>query len=425
MMVKFLLIVLCFKLANLQLIVPNEKDDLKQCVHSLIANISSGYDTVLFYSDNSYDHTFYNLIKIPFININAKGTIYNLENYSIGRDIVILSISKSNDVTYFFRQMMRVGLWTFRSARIRRFVIILPLQQHYWLARDLLSNLWSIHVVEVVFVYHDQNTIRLFTSDPQHPKNECGRKAKFIYEYTFNSIKKIKFPKLWRSYENCTLIYWYDHPMELSKHTNEMYFKGIFLLETAVQRLHLTLVKEKRNNNFTYYGFRIFVNHISHCNHRFYDCSIPFLSNELVWIVPAPKIIHALEVFRITFKDIVWILIISSFLFTSLTWWFISKRNDNNSFVSSSLDIYSATLFGFINRIPPFLSPRLIFITYVFYAVHIQTAFTSQLIRLLTVPQYGHSITSLEELSRSPFPIFTHEGTSVLFEHEEGRSNYY
>ncbi|KAF5294143.1 hypothetical protein FQA39_LY13514 [Lamprigera yunnana] len=403
------------------------KDNLKQCVHSLITNISDGYDTVLFYSNNPYNHNFYNLIKIPFININARGTISNLKNYKIGRELVILSLSKNEHFGDFVNGMHAVGMWSFKSTRTRRFVIILPLKEFYLLQRNLLLTLWSIHTVEVVFLYHNKNTIRLFTSDPQHPHNECGRKANFIYEYTCNSIKKIKFPKLWRNYKDCKLIYWYTNPIEISQNTNEMYFKSTFLLDTAVQHLHLTLVTEKLMHNFTItcYGFRIFVNQISWCNHSSYDCSIPFLSNELVWIVPPPKIIDALEVFKITFKGIVWILITLSFLITSLVWWFIVKRKAYNSFILSFLDIYSATLFGFINRIPPFLSPRLIFIMYVLYAVHIQTAFTSQLIRLLTVPQYDHSITSLEELAQSRLPIFAHETTSNLFQHEEEGDTIY
>ncbi|KAF5287878.1 hypothetical protein FQA39_LY15654 [Lamprigera yunnana] len=422
-MVKLLLIVLYFKIVNLQLIVPKEKDDLRQCIHSLIGNISIGYSTVLFYSDNSYDYGFYNSIEISFINIDARRNIYNFESYRMGKEVIVISVSKTEQVRKFLMKMHSVGLWSYRSTQIRRFIIILPFKEQRRLEETLFPYLWKIHMVNVVCLYYDENKIKLYTSDPEHPANECGDIAQFIYQYGCNRIEKIKFPNPWRNYKDCTLIYWNRAPR--AEHFSVIFFRVFFVLETARQHLNFTIVINTATNITEQQRFLIYVSHVSVCGSTSHECSMPFVSNGLIWIVPAPNIIDALEVFKITFKQIVWILILVSFLFISIVWWYVSKCKHHRSFVASVLDIYSATLLGYINRIPPFLSLRLIFVTYLFYATHIQTAFTSHLIRLLTVPQYDHSITSLDELSQSQLPILTHGTMDFVFKHEQKDDSIY
>ncbi|KAF5304120.1 hypothetical protein FQA39_LY01905 [Lamprigera yunnana] len=399
-MVTLLLIMLCFKIVNLELIVPKEKDDLKQCVHNLIGNISNGYRTVLFYSDNSYDYGFYNSTEISFMNMDARKNIYNYTNYRMGKEVIVLSISRTKQFVKYIKTMYEVGLWSYKSTRIRRFIIILPFKEQWQLRDTLFPYLWELQMVDVVLLYHDEKNIKLYTSDPENPANECGVEAKFMIWYECNQVEKIKFPKFWRNHKNCDLIYWNQQQIQRIQYINEMFFKAFFVLETARQRLNFTIVESKKRNITKVH-------------------SLPFVSNGLIWIVPAPNIIHALEVFKIIFKQIVWILILVSFIFVSIVWWSVSKCKQHISFVASLLDIYSATLFGSINRIPPFLSLRLIFTAYVLYTVHIQTAFTSNLIPLLTIPQYDHSITSLKELAQSQLPILTHAKMYLVFNQKE------
>ncbi|KAF5304153.1 hypothetical protein FQA39_LY01938 [Lamprigera yunnana] len=418
-MVKLLLIVLYFKIVNVQLIVPKEKDDLRQCVHSLIGNISIGYSTVLFYSDNSYDYVFYNSTEISIINIDARRNVYNLENYRMGKEVIVISISKTWELSKFLTKMYNIGLWSSASTRIRRFIIILPFKEQRQLRRMFYQNLWENNMVDVVCLYYDENNIKLYTSDPEHPDNECGDDAKFITRYGCNFIEQIQFPKLWRNYKNCKLTYWNRDIVQRLEHLSLIYFKAFFVLETARQHLNFTIVENSQTNITEKPRFLIFVGHISVCSNTSYECSLPVLNNGLIWLVPTSNIIEALEAFKLIFKQIVWILILLSFLFTSIVWWYASKCKHHTSFIASLLDIYSATLFGSINTIPPFVLLRLIFAIYVFYAIHIQTLVTSNFIRLLTVPQYDHGITSLEELSQSQLPILTHKKLAFVFQQKD------
>ncbi|KAF5296549.1 hypothetical protein FQA39_LY12467 [Lamprigera yunnana] len=188
---KLLLIMLCFKIVNLQLLVPKEKDDLKQCIHSLIGNLSDGYHTVLFYSDNSYDYGFYNSTKISYINIDARRNIYNLQNYRYGKDVIVITLSN--------------------TQQFIEFIIILSFEEECDVRKVIFPYLWDARIVKAVCLYYDENTIKLYTSDPEHPANHCGTTARFRTWLECNFIEKIKFPKLWRNYTDCELIYWYRH----------------------------------------------------------------------------------------------------------------------------------------------------------------------------------------------------------------------
>ncbi|KAF5269469.1 hypothetical protein FQA39_LY08658 [Lamprigera yunnana] len=281
-MAKFLLIILYFKIVNLQLIVPKEKDDLRQCVHSLIGNISIGYSTVLFYSNNSYDYGFYNSTEISFINIDARRDIYNLKNYKTGKEVVVLSIWKTEKFLKFLKNMYKVGLWNYVPNRRRRFIIILPFTERRLLRNTLFPRLWESHMVDVVCLYHDENKIKLYTSDPEHPANDCGWEAAYMMEYECNQAKKIQFPKFWRNYKNCELNYWNRNGVQRLEQLNEAYFKAYFVLETARQHLNFTLVKYIERNITERLKFLIFISHISVCSDISHECSLPFLNTGLI-----------------------------------------------------------------------------------------------------------------------------------------------
>ncbi|KAF5287879.1 hypothetical protein FQA39_LY15655 [Lamprigera yunnana] len=230
---------------------------------TLIGNISNGYSTVLFYSDNSYDYGFYNSTEISFINIDARRNIYNLENYRIGKDIIVISVSKTEQLSKLIKKMRKVGLWSYISTRIRRFIIILPFRNEWQYLRILFPYLWTLQMVDVVCLYYDEKKIKLYTSDPEHPDHECGFTAKFMNEYRCNFTEKIKFPKLWRNYENCELTYWNQVGVQGLGHLSGTYFRAYFVLEIARQHLNFTIVENTEQNITEKLRFFTFICHIS------------------------------------------------------------------------------------------------------------------------------------------------------------------
>ncbi|KAF5274167.1 hypothetical protein FQR65_LT17070 [Abscondita terminalis] len=149
--------------------------------------------------------------------------------------------------------------------------------------------------------------------------------------------------------------------------------------------------------------------------------------DDFVWIVPTPRKLVPGEVLKIVFKQNVWCAILLSYWVTSIMWWLLLKVMHNNSSISSTLlIIYSITLFGSTEKSPTRFSLKLIFISYVIYSVHIQTAFTSNLINILTVPQFEKPITSLEELANTNLSIFiTEKHYNRYFEEEGDADNLY
>ncbi|KAF5279448.1 hypothetical protein FQA39_LY05558 [Lamprigera yunnana] len=130
------------------------------------------------------------------------------------------------------------------------------------------------------------------------------------------------------------------------------------------------------------------------------DCTVTFAKVINAWTIPSLKELNSLEVFKLIFKWTTWIMIFLTFIVTSIVWWAVST----GTFASSTLNVYSVTLTGAIHKVPECFSIRCLFLTYVIYAIHLQTGFSCNLVQLLTVPQYS-VIKSVEELANSNLPI--------------------
>ncbi|KAF5284643.1 hypothetical protein FQR65_LT13474 [Abscondita terminalis] len=107
------------------------------------------------------------------------------------------------------------------------------------------------------------------------------------------------------------------------------------------------------------------------------------------------------------FKRNLCMVVFIAFIFTATVWWLVEKFYVQSSLSSVFLKVYSITISGSINAVP-FRPPlRAIFITYVVYSIHIQTAFTSNLIQLFTIPQYEPHVSTLEDLAVSNLSVVT------------------
>ncbi|KAF5286766.1 hypothetical protein FQA39_LY04189 [Lamprigera yunnana] len=155
------------------------------------------------------------------------------------------------------------------------------------------------------------------------------------------------------------------------------------------------------------------------------SCTAPFERAIYYWTVPQRKLIDPLEVFKIVFKTDVWILIILTFVLTSVIWWFIGWCTQKVNFTSALLKVYSLTIFSAMDKVPSILSLRFIFITYVMYAIHIQSIFTSNLIKLLTNVHYEPAIETLEQLAQSDLPILMYAGSIGIFHNKERNDSLY
>ncbi|KAF5301864.1 hypothetical protein FQR65_LT08696 [Abscondita terminalis] len=147
-----------------------------------------------------------------------------------------------------------------------------------------------------------------------------------------------------------------------------------------------------------------------------------------LWCVPPPKRISPLLVLKIIFKPLVWLLIVLAVCLTSLGWWLVYNLFRKTSEIGWSdifFDVYSITMLASTTRVPVRSALRYAFISYVVYVIHIQAAFTSNLVNILTIPQYEAQIKNLKDLADSNLPILVSEDTNRWLRHIEIKNPLY
>ncbi|KAF5280819.1 hypothetical protein FQA39_LY17966 [Lamprigera yunnana] len=278
----------------------------------------------------------------------------------------------------------------------------------------MFKLLWLHNIIDVIFLFYNENFIELVTANPQHPSNKCEGALNHYTKYLCNStsVKTIRFPKPLRKYHNCNLTYYYfDKNVDLPRYATALTFTTYFLLNSIQEILNINIIFADYKTVSTRKPpkFILYMHNFFKCARSKNTCSVPYFQSGYLWTVPPPKLIHPLSAFKIIFKENVWILILLTFIITSVSWWLISGSRTMNAFFGILIDIYSLTIFGLLNRIPTQLPLRIVFLAYVYYSIHIQSVFTSNLVRLLTVPQFEAKITSLTELANSQYSILAFE----------------
>ncbi|KAF5301965.1 hypothetical protein FQA39_LY10535 [Lamprigera yunnana] len=225
-----------------------------------------------------------------------------------------------------------------------------------------------------------------------------------------------------KNFNKCNMTYWFNANRRYKKYSTEVAYVTRFVLDIMDEVLNLTIVP--LHSGAINKGLYMYVSRLETCTDMTH-CTDPFLRNAYIWTVPPPRRINPMVVFKIVYKPFVWILILLTFLSTSIIWWFISYCTRTTNFASALLNVYSLTLFGFISKIPTGLSLRVIFIAYVIYAIHIQSIFVSNLVKMLTIPQYEHGINNLEELVESDLPILIDKYDMQLFKAKMPNNSLY
>ncbi|KAF5301048.1 hypothetical protein FQA39_LY10867 [Lamprigera yunnana] len=427
-MYKLLLIAVCFKLTASSIIVSKE-DGVKRCVENIIETLIPTDHTVLYFYKKTKEYL--PDVKNPKIIVNVTKRSLIKEAYKTYNEMVILEIMDWNSIGDYLRTMNNNGFLSVRASPKRKYLLISSIKVDYM--KQILSHLFKHDITDVIFLtftpYLGSSSIRIYTSDPHHVSNECGANVNALEVYDCSTIDDIKKPSVLEKYRNCNLTYVFEVPHMLNKYGTELNYMTIFAIESISKTLNQTLVIIPARNMETAWKANkplVAVQNFRLCTSTdSYSFSLPYYRDDWAWIVPIPNQIDPLEVFKIIFKTTVWVSILATFIIASTVWWLIVKCTRVSSLSAALLNMYSATLFGTINRIPSSFQLRILFIAYVIYALPIQTSFTSSLVRLLTVPQYERSITTLEELAESSLPIVTADEGDSLFKHREENGTLY
>ncbi|KAF5301304.1 hypothetical protein FQR65_LT08923 [Abscondita terminalis] len=313
---------------------------------------------------------------------------------------------KSGSLGPFFSYMEGSIFWDRLNVPNTKYVIITP--QNF--LDELFLRSWYMGITNLVVIHYSCDTknctTRVITANPQDYDNDCARKFVTSKIEICSSNTTITFPKILRKFTNCNVLLM-DSPSELSGFLKRK--TVYFSLITAADFLNASF---KFTTNVHPYDL-FFFKEVAFGLNSFLPRSSVVFRDDNVFVVPTPKKISPMEILKIVFKRNVWIAIVVTYILISTIWYVFLKyfTNEVCDLSSTLLSIWSITLFGSINQTPRSLPLKLIFIVYVVYSVHIQTAFVSNLVDILTVTKYEKGITSVEELAVSNIPIYVHNAT--------------
>ncbi|KAF5286110.1 hypothetical protein FQA39_LY16393 [Lamprigera yunnana] len=419
---KLLILSLCLNVVSSILTVPKENDSVKLCVEEIIKNAVPLDTTVLYVYDKTFDDVLPDKLQHPFLTFDISKMAHTVSGYKSYNEMIILNLKSAKLLKKYFEKM-RQHVWKSKSSASRKYLIISSSDDVSEL-KEIFLHFLEFDVDDVIIITHnstlEKKAIKVFTWNPYHPSNKCGTIFNVRKEESCSSIKMIENRRKVKNFNKCNLTYFYDSSRRYKRYSTEVAYVTRYFLEILSETLNVTIVPLSKNWK-GYDGFYIRMHRLESCSLNF-PCTVPFLRNGYIWTVPPPKRIHPMVVFKIVYKTFVWIVILLAFLFTSIIWWFISYCKRSTDFTSALLNVYSLTLFGFINKIPTFLPLRVIFIAYVIYAIHIQSIFMSNLVKMLTIPQYEPTINNLEELAASDLPILIDNYNIALFK-AKGQNN--
>ncbi|KAK4882786.1 hypothetical protein RN001_006105 [Aquatica leii] len=393
-------------------VIKNEEEKVKyvkNCTKQTIKKIFNEDDTLLFMFVNTYRHIFPDYVGNPSMIIDMKKDS-NILNKSIGhkQNFVIYS-ENYYSLLLMLNKLSITELWLKNKTPLRKVLLIIPIYESYTLTK-LFQVWWKLKILNVVILTYDLNSkdglVMLKMSDPLAIPNQCETEANLIITHTCNDIKLIKFPNVLRKHENCFLTFIYLDVRQFSKkYLVKSVSLKFYIIDTIAKYLNMTLKTRNSSNNSSSNEdrFKIGTSAFELCV-IFNSCSRIYNVDDSIWVVPAPERIPPMESLKLVFKRTVWILILVTFILTSLILWLLERckyANNQHNMAYYFLKVSSMTILGLTNDRRLLRSFRFLIISYVIYSIHIQAVFTGKLFVLLTIPQFEQQIRTLTELSET------------------------
>ncbi|KAF5272398.1 hypothetical protein FQR65_LT17410 [Abscondita terminalis] len=271
----------------------------------------------------------------------------------------------------------------------------------------LFLDYWLNEIMNMVILVYNSNkndtSLRLYTANPQAIPNRCGKALNMINEQNCKSKFTFEFPQALRKYTDCSITLEILKRQGHKKHVADI--KAQFFANLIISRLNPSPTVRSEGNGF-------FINFDLMKNVEYYDSTSPLVySGTAIWFVPKPRLISTVKVITAIFQKILWIFILFFFFITALVWWLIVKLkskciDSKHGFTLILLDMWGATLFGSVYKLPTIRALRFLVISYILYCIHIQALFTSKLLQSLTVPQYERAIKNVDDVSHSNLQVF-------------------
>ncbi|KAF5290691.1 hypothetical protein FQR65_LT01981 [Abscondita terminalis] len=391
------------------------------CVQNTMDKLFSKEETLLYIHEGDLDP--YPPTEVnPHVAINFNNKRVARSNYQHFKHNYVIHVERFNLTKDLLSHIITSKVWHLLLSHYGTFLLITTEKK----LNTIFTTFWRHGIVNlIVLVYGSQGDAMIFTADPQAVENQCGLKLnKFLTKTDCTSLEPIKLPQIWRKFSNCQMVY--VNGMAKFRRGMKAVEAAWFVLDTFRLLFNVTNItvnyRETDNIIFDPFTFKSQF----HRNRDNMTTGI-YYTEDFVWIVPLPKQIPAMETLRLIFKNDVWLWIGITFAAISVTWWLIYKYLQlSPEFNAILLRVLSITLFGSVHKYELSWVLRILFMVYVLYSIHVQTAFNSKLTEVLTMPQYEPKIKDVRELASSnTIVLIRKDNYEIYFGHEESKNDLY
>ncbi|KAF5298327.1 hypothetical protein FQR65_LT01105 [Abscondita terminalis] len=391
-----------------QITIASNKLQMQSCAKKIMAQIFNKDSTVInvFIEENIIS----NISDHPYIVFNASekiiGVIKNYENN------FILQANTIPIIIEMIFNLLYNNFETRDNIRMGRFLIITRLKD----PRQLFYVMWYCHIPHVVVLCYDDTEknedLDIYIANPHCTENKCGSATNKVELHKCNSDDAIAFPKTILKYGFCPFLFGWpgDSNHFNNKSRTEKFIKSTLVEISRILHAKITIVSasEENNYNLSVKYLNYFFMSLFNMDTDFGRTKI-FFHHDIVWF--GTKAEKCINTFFNPFCTETWVLIFVVFVLVLLTWWRgLLLENLKNYKVQTFFQSFSqiaSLLFGVsIPMTPKLVCLKILVLFYFIYIIHIQTAYTSDMINNLVVPSYKNVINNVYDLADSDLPIF-------------------
>ncbi|KAF5273856.1 hypothetical protein FQA39_LY00971 [Lamprigera yunnana] len=381
-----------FVLYTNTLILEETSIDYKSCLLHLIQQFFKEDDTLCFVSSENHSMFPFGELTNPYIIVDSGKPVILKTQYT--RNFVIFTKSDVSLDTQL-NQLKGSSLWSASNSRRGKFLVIADTTRVF----KIFNVFWKITITGVmVLVPSYDNKHLVYRSNPWSNGFRWNDPSTLIWQIQHcpeNINELVKMPI--RNYGGCYInfninsITWKIEQKALHFLFNALH---IYLNITITHKNHLYHLQVNFNDNYDYA-----------------DNTKVVFQSDWMWITAAPVRVFRFETISSLFQGEVWMLTGLIFLITIIAclivvFLFSNTSNKFFQFCHVFIEVTSLTIRAVVTVIPKTRYLSYIFLIYSFYALIIQTAFNTNLIRVLTVPHYSHAITSAKEIIESNMSVY-------------------
>lgn len=389
--------------------VSTTKEPYKNCIYRLISDLFQVDETISFLSKNQTNIWIPNDIKNPLmVNILEKPTNLVLRSY---HNYIIYSDEIEN-LNFTLRKLKTSNIWNESGSPRGKYIIITTSKQF----KQIFKLFWSFTITNVILVNCEniKSSPKLYT----YSLLNSGQDIQTNFIATCNENFKIIFDPKLRNFTDCniTVVEQYSLTTDL-----KVVGASLGIVANVIQLVGEALkmntsfvvtinVEEALNNKSQNIVVAVGLTLRLMLSLNKIDYSDLIVLEDAYWLIPKAPPIAKMKIIFTVFNNRLWLMIIAAFVLICVTWWLIlsliEDKENLKSFSSNLLKIFALALDNPIPFMPKHKSLRVLVYFCLFFTFEITTLYKTKLINALIDPGHEPSISSIEELARSPYKIY-------------------